>query len=129
MTAETTHDTPTAPDDLAAPGLALWSSVVGMERNGQPITFRSDELAVLATACRTVDMIARLEAELADAALVVEGSKGQVSVHPVVSELRLQRGALASLLRQLAIPDEASDWDNLTAAQRARRAAHARWAG
>jgi hypothetical protein len=106
----------------------MWASVTAMQLGGSPLVLRPDELAVLATACRTADIIARLEDELGDGPLMVAGSKGQEVVHPAVVELRLQRAAVASLLRQLAIPDEeSSGWDNLTASQRARRAAHARW--
>jgi hypothetical protein len=98
-----------------------------MQLGGSPLVLRPDELAVLVTACRTADTITRLEDELGDGPLMVAGSKGQEVVHPAVVELRLQRAAVASLLRQLAIPDDESGWDNLTASQRARRAAHARW--
>lgn len=127
MTSKATTAAP--PADLADAGRALWGSLTMMELAGNPLVFRADELAVLATACRTADTIARLEVELGDGPLMIQGSKGQTVVHPAVVELRLQRGAVAALLRQLAIPDEESGWDNLTASQRARKAAHSRWAG
>ena len=82
---------------------------------------------MLAEACRTADTIDRLTTAASDSPVMIAGSKGQQIVHPAVVELRLQRAAFASLLGRLAIPDTAAGWDNLTASQRARRAANARW--
>lgn len=97
-----------------------------MQFDGHTLVLRPDELAVLEVAARTADTIVSLETEIGDGPLMVAGSKGQTIVNPAVVELRMQRVAVASLLRQLAIPEEES-WDNLTASQRARKAARARW--
>lgn len=123
-----TTKTPTAPRSLGADGRKLWRAVTTMAVEGRRIEFRTDELTVLAQAAATADAIAALEAELVGARVVVAGSKGQTIVNPVVIELRLQRAALATLLGRLAIPDASSSWEGLTSSQRARRAAHARWA-
>lgn len=125
MTRKTPTDTG-APEGLGHAGTALWESITTMQFDGDRLVLRPDELVVLATAARTADMVARLESEVGDGPLMIEGSKGQDVVHPAVVELRFQRAAVASLLRQLAIPEEDS-WDNLTASQRARKAARARW--
>jgi hypothetical protein len=116
------------PSGLGPAGAALWRAVTSISRGGHVLELRADELTTLALACKTADTIAALEAVLDGQDLVVAGSKGQVSVHPAVAELRLQRNAQATLLRYLAIPDSVdTSWDDLTASQRGRRAAHARW--
>lgn len=112
------------PAGLGEAGKALWSSVTA------GLTFRPDELAVLASACGVADQVAELEATLAASAPMVAGSKGQEVLHPAIPELRLQRQLLATLLARLDMPEEAGEageWDGLTASQRARRAARARW--
>lgn len=68
---------------------------------------RPDEWAVLEQACRSADLIGTLVDGLEGQPLTVEGSKGQMVAHPLVSELRLQRAALRSLLHGLELPDEA----------------------
>ena len=110
--------------DLAAAGAGLWESMT------EGIEYRPDEAAVLETACRVADQVAELEAVLADQPLLSTGSQGQTIVHPVVPELRQQRALLASLLSRLDVPDASGvpgEWDNLSASERARKAAGARW--
>ena len=111
------------PIHLGPSGRALWGELTGAWE------FRPDELAIVVQACATLDVIAALEAVLADAPSVIAGSKGQDRLHPAVAELRLQRQAFASLLGKIAVPepDERDGWDGLDASQRARRAARARW--
>lgn len=109
-----------APDGLGARGAGLWSEVTGS------YTLRSDELVVLEDACREADLVARLEAELASAELMVVGSMGQPVVNPLVAELRQHRSTFAKLAAQLKLPDEpgAAAGDRSTSA---RAAAVARW--
>lgn len=111
------------PSRLAPKGRRLWKEIV------ERYDLRPDEVRVLEDACREVDIIERLEAELRDGPLMVRGSQGQLVSSPLVSELRQHRSVLAGLLRALKLPDEES-----TAAQReqreseqARAAARARW--
>jgi hypothetical protein len=118
---------PKAPANLGAAGRTLWRSLTTVERAGVRIEYRPDELVTLTAAARTADTIADLEQIMTTTPLVVDGSRGQPIVHPAVVELRLQRAALTTLLRRLDLPDESSGWDDLTASQRARKAAHARW--
>lgn len=92
------------PGGLAGSGAALWRSITAdyeLERH---------EEAVLLQACRTVDVLDRLAAELAGAgSLVTEGRKGDPVAHPAAVEQRQQSLALARLLASLRIPtgDEA----------------------
>lgn len=117
----------TAPECLGTAGAALWHSITSMTLDGASIDLRPDELAVLGEACKTADTIAMLEQSLHGAPVIIAGSRGQDTVHPAVVELRHQRAALSTLLRRLDLPDTEDSWDNLTASQRARKAARARW--
>jgi hypothetical protein len=76
-----------------------------------------------------MDTLTRLDAALAGAPLVVKGSMGQEREHPLLSEARQQRSALARLLGQLALPEE--DSNQLSKVQQrsvwARQMARERW--
>jgi pyruvate/2-oxoglutarate dehydrogenase complex dihydrolipoamide acyltransferase (E2) component len=118
------------PAEFGPAGQELWRQVISHGEEG--LILRPDEAAVLATACRTADQITTLEATLARSpAMMIPGSKGQEILHPAIAELRLQRQLLAQLLGRLDVPehlgDEDGEWDNLTASQRARKAARERW--
>jgi len=112
---------PRAPAHLRARGRRLWRSVVDQFEMTQA------ELELLTEACRTLEIVERLEVELRDQPAMVEGSRGQIVAHPLCSELRSERQLLAKLITLLGLPEEDSDWDNLTASQRGRKAARARW--
>ena len=115
---------PRAPRGLDTGGKALWRE---MHR-----TFDFEDephvLAILEQACRTRDEIDRLEQAMEGQPYVVMGSAKQVQVHPLVSEARIQRKALAELLRALGLPGN-EDEDDPRARRRAaaKTAAQARW--
>lgn len=110
---------PATPKKLGRAGRRLWSDVVtGYE-------LRPDELVHLRDACRTADVIAELEAEVAS----VEGVSWRL---PLWRELRLQRLALVRLLARLNLPDgrgAAPAGAGESESSKARRAARARWDG
>jgi hypothetical protein len=110
---------PKAPAKLGAGGRSLWSAVVG------EYELRADELRLLEHAARTVDLIDDMAAELAKAALMVPGSMGQTRPHPLLTEIRGHRGLLATLLKQLDLPD--TDAPGLNSSQKAGGAARTRW--
>ena len=88
-------------------GGTLWVAVVG----GDPPAYelRPDELVVLEEACRALDLSDRLAAAvegLEGDALLVEGSKKQDVVNPLLAELRQTRALVGSLLARLHLPDE-----------------------
>ncbi len=86
------------------------------------------ELRLLEEACREVDLIEKIEAELDGADLVVTGSRHQPVANPLIQEVRQHRQTLRALLGALRLPDDEPDsWDGLSSSQRARKAALARW--
>jgi len=61
----------------------------------------------------------------------VLGSAGQVTIHPLIAEVRSQQGLLASLLKALGLPegddDEAEQAKAQARTNQARKVANARW--
>jgi hypothetical protein len=117
---------PKAPKGFGAAGRALWRSVLAdYWMDGE-----SHKLAILEQAAKVADRIAELEAAMAGEPLTVLGSARQLTIHPLIAEVRAQRGLLASLLKALTLPDGDDDDEHqaaLTRSQRARKAANARW--
>jgi hypothetical protein len=107
-----------APAKLGAKARRLWSEVAGSYE------LRGDEFVVLEDACREVDLIDRLEAELASGSLMVTGSQGQPVVNPIVAEIRQHRGVLSRLLSSLKLTDSPSEGERSASA---RATAEARW--
>ncbi|GLW63520.1 hypothetical protein Arub01_17640 [Actinomadura rubrobrunea] len=119
-------------EKLGPRGTKLWNDIT------EEFDLRPDELQVLSAACRTLDLIAAMEAELEGQPLTVLGSQRQPVQHPLLVELRLYRTALTTYLRTLRIPDddaeaevtrleEAKKYRKLTRSEAGRVAAHARW--
>ncbi len=111
-----------SPKGLGTKARRLWVDVT------KTYALRADELRVLEDACREVDLIERMEEELArdDAELVVRGSMGQDVAAPLLQELRQHRSVVARLLGSLKLPDEDSALGE-SRAPSARAAATARW--
>jgi len=111
---------PRAPESLDAAGKALWRSVLAAYE------LSPAEMATLRQACRVVDVLARIDAHLADADLVVDGYAGQPRSHPLLSASADQRRVLDALFRSLCLPmpDEAEGRRRSPAAV---AAAQARW--
>lgn len=103
-----------APDGLDAAGSKMWESIAGKYE------LRPDEIRILEDACREADLVDDLAGEAKFADRIVKGSQGQPVINPLISELRQHRSTLASLLRQLHLPDdEKSAADKSSAAGRA----------
>jgi hypothetical protein len=107
------------PSGLGPSGELLWRDISGK------YGLRADELRVLEDAAREADLISTLDAGMAGQDLLVRGSQGQMVINPLISELRQHRSTLASLLRQLKLPDESVSAEARSTA--ARAAANARW--
>lgn len=110
---------PKAPTGLAAKARRLWTDLTSA------YDLRPDELRLLEDACREVDLIERLEAELKGSPLMVRGSQGQQVASPLVQELRQHRSTLRSLLGALKLPEDPAEAGNRS--ESARAAAMARW--
>jgi hypothetical protein len=94
------------------------------------VIWRPDELILLENACKTMDLVEQLDAAMDGQPLVVPGSLGQLREHPLLSEARQQRAALARLLAQLKYPEPEMDAHSRTAGERssaARKLAAERW--
>lgn len=97
----------------------VWDSVT------DKYELRRDELRLLEDACREMDLIDRMTAELADRDFFTVGSMGQPVVSPLVAEVRQHRMTLTSLLRALKLPDDAGA---APAVNQQRQAGNASWA-
>lgn len=86
---------------------------------------RPDEERVLLDACAEADLVDDLAEAMRGQSRLVTGSQGQLVINPLISEQRQHRMALASLLKQLRLPDEADSAE--ARSTKARAAANARW--
>ena len=111
---------PKPPKDLRDAGEALWGSIASK------YVLRADELARLGQACKTADVLAMLEAAWAESGypMVSKGSMGQEVIHPLIGEIRTQRGALDRALVGLKLPDDESG----ASVNQNRSAAQSSWA-
>jgi len=111
------------PPKLSAKARRLWTETT------TAFTLREDELCVLEDACRELDLVARMEAEVAKSGLVVEGSQGQPVSSPLVTEIRQHRTVMARLLQSLKLPEDAESAEAERAKRSAtmREVANARW--
>jgi hypothetical protein len=111
---------PTPPLRLGDRALGLWRGIT------DKYSLRVDELYILESACREIDLIDKMEAEQKTSDLVVFGSQGQPVAAPLIAELRQHRTTFANFMKQLKLPDE----DGRAAeavSDAARKAANARW--
>lgn len=93
---------PPAPADLETAGRAFWRKILSV------CVLSDSELILLHETCKTLDRISSLGAEIAKSGVV----RPDGGLAAVVAEERLQRGALAALLKQLALPVEEDESDS-----------------
>lgn len=112
-----------APANLGRAGKALWREVT------ETWTLRPDECRVLEHAARELDLLERLEAELAEGSITVRGSHNQPVVNGIVTEVRQHRAAFTSLMRFLALPDneERAEQKATDRSDQMRKLANLRW--
>jgi len=121
VTAE--HSQPAPPAGLAARGRRFWRETV------EKFELSASELALLREVCRVMDRLDALAAVIESDGATTVGSKGQVVVHPALTEARGQQLVLHRLIGALALPDEVGEAVPSVARLRASKAAAARWAG
>jgi hypothetical protein len=109
-----------APSKLGAKARRVWTDI------NSTYDLRADELRILEDACREIDLVERLEKELAGASLIVTGSMKQPVANPLVQEIRQHRTTLKQLLGAIDLPDDPAE-PAPTRSVRARAAAEARW--
>ena len=108
------------PDGLGSAGGELWRSI----RSVYELAPHEEEL--LRQAARAVDLLDRINTELASSPLVVEGSTGQLRPHPLLGTVAMHRQSLEHLLRALALPVGDEEFGRIRSPQQ-REAAQARW--
>lgn len=86
---------------------------------------RPDEKRVLLDACAEADLVDELAKAMKGQPYLVRGSQGQQVINPMIAEQRQHRAVVASLLKQLRLPDEGDSQEARSSA--ARDAANARW--
>ena len=91
------------PRGLKARGRRLWDELHAV----YDFSAAPERVFLLEDACRTADLIDRLQAVVSGSNdLRVRGSQGQPVAAPELSELRQYRALLASLVKSLGLPDE-----------------------
>jgi hypothetical protein len=80
---------PKPPTGLGKPGWDLWKAILGDLDPGWELDAR--ELHLLREACLTADDLVELEAAVDCDGVTAPGSRGQVIVHPALSEARQLR--------------------------------------
>jgi hypothetical protein len=111
---------------LKAEGRKLWRQI----HRAPTFDDCPERLAILESACRTLDVINRLQAVIDEATdLRVKGSQGQPVSLPEIGEVRAQRSLFVSQMKALGLPDEedAGNGNGLTRSQIGRLGAQARW--
>lgn len=87
----------------------------------------TSEVEVLAEVCRALDTLDALHAAIARDGTMVEGSTGAMRLHPGIAEARSMGLAVARLLAQLGLPDEAGVQLPTGLSVRSQKANQARW--
>jgi hypothetical protein len=116
-----TTSRPRKPTGLGSRGSRLWRDITS------DYSLRADELRLLEAAAKTLDELARLERALASEDVTVAGSKGQTRAHPLVASIDSHRRLLASLVKQLDLPDAETGTGRSALSEKRSKAATTRW--
>ena len=92
---------PRMPRGLGSAGHRLWRTTL----DEFALEAEPHKVEILTQACRVVDKIAELEKAQTGQPLTVLGSARQITIHPLIAEVRFQQGLLAQLLGKLGLPD------------------------
>ena len=111
---------PAAPQGLGQAGRRFWRSIVAAYE------LSPGEAELLRQACRTVDLLDRLDAQLVAEDLTVAGSRGQERAHPLLTVAVEQRRTLEGLLNGMALPMP-NEIEGRRRSPAATAAAQARW--
>ncbi len=92
---------PRQPRGFGAAGARFWKETIATFDFSE----ESGKLLILEHACKVTDVIAQLEKAASSAPLTCLGSARQTQIHPLISEIRFQRGLLAQLVTKLGLPE------------------------
>jgi phage terminase small subunit len=87
----------------------------------------ASELELLAETCRGLDTLDALHNAVATEGATIAGSTGATRLHPAIAEIRSTALAVARLLAQLGLPDEAGAVLPTGLTVRSRKANASRW--
>lgn len=91
---------PRAPNGLKARGKRFWAEIL------EEFELSNAEMTILHEACRCLDRLDALTAQITADGVTTTGSMGQIVVHPAVQEARQQQLALDRLIRALGLPPD-----------------------
>ncbi|WP_341741314.1 P27 family phage terminase small subunit [Trueperella pyogenes] len=113
------------PEVLGPDGRRLWEETLKVYELAE------HELAVLQEACYTVDLVQTMRRRVKKDGVMSTGSMGQAVVHPLIGELRQQRGLFSQLMNALKLPDvvpgEKGGLAEVVEVNQHRQAAGSRW--
>jgi hypothetical protein len=90
---------PPAPKGLQATGRRLWRAILA------DYHLEVHELLTLTEACRVIDRLDRIAAEVEDAPLTVTNHRGDEVSNPLLCEARAQEIVYTRLIASLRLPD------------------------
>ena len=106
------------PSGFGPEGKKLWRDIVA----DFDFTGEAHKRRILIDACKTADVIARLEAEAEAQPITTRGSMGQEVISPTLAAAQQARTQLAQLLSKLALPaseeEQAAKQDRISAVRR-----------
>lgn len=113
------------PEVLGAAGARLWEETLATYEMAE------HELAILQEACYTLDLVQTMRRRVKKDGVVSSGSMGQDVVHPLIGEMRQQRGLFSQLMNGLklpdVVPDESTGLSVVADVNQHRQAAGSRW--
>jgi hypothetical protein len=109
-----------APQGLGPAGGAFWRSITRVYE------LSPGEVELLRQACRTIDVLDRVDGQLVAEDLTVAGSRGQERAHPLLGVAVEQRRTLEALLNAMALPMP-NEIEGRRRSPAAVAAAQARW--
>jgi hypothetical protein len=99
---------PRMPRGLGIEGKRLWETVTGEFS----LAAEPHKLRILFDACKTADLIKRLDDIAAKSPVTVRGSMGQEVIHPCIAQAQAARMQLAQLLARLNFAPPEPEDDN-----------------
>ena len=99
----TTQTIPAPSKPLGTAGYEFWEDM----HTEYDFTVEPDKLMILEQACKTLDVIDELEKDFIEkqSSYTATGSARQLTIHPVIAEIRVQRTTFQTLIKSLKLPE------------------------